>query len=227
MGYIIFVANTDSFGTIENNAQMLKEEIMNIASNNGGKVNIIAHSKGGLDAKYMIENLEMIPYVASFTTLCTPHRGSPIASAILKAPPFILKIIAFFLNTFYRICGDKKPDSLTVCGQLQRLEPNDNETNFIPGIYCQSFSVTMEKGAKKNDFIMRIPLAFSRYYEKNAKTDGLVPRDSTIFGEYKGDCMDGSVSHSEVIDFMVRNSKREKVYGFYSELCSGLSKAGF
>jgi triacylglycerol lipase len=43
------------------------------------KVLIIAHSLGGLDARYMISKLGMADRVAALLTVCTPHRGSPYA----------------------------------------------------------------------------------------------------------------------------------------------------
>src|SRR5215207_6107385 len=42
-------------------------------------VHLIAHSMGGLDARYMISRLGMADRVLSLTTLGTPHRGSPLA----------------------------------------------------------------------------------------------------------------------------------------------------
>jgi triacylglycerol lipase len=42
-------------------------------------VHLVAHSMGGLDARYMISRLDMAPAVLSLTTLGTPHRGSPFA----------------------------------------------------------------------------------------------------------------------------------------------------
>ena len=226
-GYDVSVADTDGFGTVEGNAKMLLGQIERLAEEGGGKVNVIAHSKGGLDVRFLIENLGAGDKIASLTTLCTPHRGSPIASAILKSPRWILKIIAFFIDTFYRICGDKRPDSLTVCEELKRPDSGEKSAAPIPGIYCQSFSSTYRKGARKNDFVMRIPYAFSHYFEKNSETDGLVPRDSSVFGIYRGDCLDGSISHSEIIDFMTGREKKEKVFSFYSEICRELSEMGF
>ncbi|KAI8325461.1 alpha/beta-hydrolase, partial [Martensiomyces pterosporus] len=45
----------------------------------GAKViNILGHSMGGLDARYLISHIHPKSYsVASLTTVCTPHRGSP------------------------------------------------------------------------------------------------------------------------------------------------------
>jgi triacylglycerol lipase len=42
-------------------------------------VHILAHSMGGLDARYMISRLGMAERVLSLTTLGTPHRGSAFA----------------------------------------------------------------------------------------------------------------------------------------------------
>ena len=80
-GYIVYKSRVDSFGAVETNADILKAEVAKVLKeNNVDKVNIIAHSKGGLDAKYMIEHYAMYEQIASLTTLCTPHKGSPIAS---------------------------------------------------------------------------------------------------------------------------------------------------
>ena len=67
---------------------------------------------------------------------------------------------------------------------------------------------------------------FSRFLEKDRVTDGMVPQDPAIFGNYRGDCIDDSVSHTEIVDFMVRDKKRDKVFAFYSALCEELVRAG-
>jgi len=43
------------------------------------KVNIVAHSMGGLDARHLVSSLGYGDRVASLTTISTPHRGSFIA----------------------------------------------------------------------------------------------------------------------------------------------------
>lgn len=75
-GYSVSTAPTDGFGTIENNAAQLKEYVRKILKEqHAEKVNLIAHSKGGLDCIHMIKALGMEDSVASLTTLCTPHLG--------------------------------------------------------------------------------------------------------------------------------------------------------
>ena len=39
--------------------------------------------------------------------------------------------------------------------------------------------------------------------------------------------MEDSVSHAEMVDFMVSDKKREKIYAFYSALCEELVQMGF
>ncbi len=227
-GYTVYKSNVDGFGTVESNAKQLKEEIGKILEETGAeKVNIIAHSKGGLDAKYMIQQMDMAKQVASLTTLCTPHKGSPIASFVMRFPRAAVKYAAFWVNLAYKILGDKTPDSFTACEELKRTESLEEETvNVADGVLCQSFSAAIRPGEDAADFVMTIPMMFSRFIEKGRITDGLVPRDSAIFGKYRGDCVDGSISHTEIVDFMVRDKKRDKIFAFYSALCEELANAG-
>lgn len=62
---------------IPERAQRLKAQIDQMVPT--GKVNIIAHSLGGLDARYMITHLGMADRVASLTMVGTPHRGTTAA----------------------------------------------------------------------------------------------------------------------------------------------------
>lgn len=48
------------------------------------RVHIIAHSMGGLDARYMISRLGMHDRVHSLTTIATPHRGSSFADWAIR-----------------------------------------------------------------------------------------------------------------------------------------------
>ena len=225
-GYDVFVADTDGIGIIETNAEQLKEYIFRVCESRGtDKVNIIAHSKGGLDSKYMITNLGMENRVASLTTLCTPHKGSIIASKIWNLPTWIKRFLAFWLNLFYRILGDKKPDAMHACEQLRWIEEDVQTHNFSEKVYCQSFSTTMSRGT--DSFLMAIPHRIIRRFD-NRENDGLVCRESSKFGNYRGDCIHNTpVSHAQIIDFFARKDQKAKIYDFYINLCKELSCMGF
>ncbi len=227
-GYTVYTSEIDAFGAIEGNAAQLREEILGILEREQTeKVNLIAHSKGGLDARYMLDHLDMAAHVASLTTLCTPHKGSPIASFIMRFPRSVVKYVAFWIDMVYKMLGDKAPDSYRACRQLERVTEIEYETLcHAPGVFCQSFAATLRKADEGTDFLMSIPAFFSRWLEKSVETDGLVPRDSAIYGIFRGDCIDSSVSHTEIVDFMVRSKKKDKVYAFYSALCEELAAMG-
>ena len=88
----------------------------------------------------------------------------------------------------------------------------------------QSYTKVLQKS--RDDFVMGIPLRFSRRLEDD-DSDGLVSVESAKFGEYRGHCTDESISHSEIVDFMVKKSKKEKIYLFYLSLCEELAERGY
>lgn len=225
-GYDVRTADTDGFGTIEGNAAQLKAQIEALAAEGAEKVNLIAHSKGGIDAKYMILRLGMGGSVASLTTLSTPHRGSELASGIYRWPRFFKRFLAFWINFWYRLFGDKHPDALTVCRQLC-LSPNEelDSLGTLPEeIFCQSYSSRMKRS--RDDFLMSIPLYFSRRWGADV-TDGMVSVESSKYAEYRGDCLDGAYSHSEIVGYSLKKKKRREIYDFYLSLCDDLAARGF
>ena len=225
-GYDAYTARTDGFGKIETNAVQLKTYIEEILKeSNAEKVNIVAHSKGGLDTRYMIDTLGLREKVASVTFLCTPHKGSQIATKLYALPSPIKHGIALPLNFWYKIFGDEKPDVLEVCRHLTHSPDGVlNDFGDHDGIFMQSYSTTLKRS--RDDFIMGIPLIFSRKFEADS-SDGMVSVESSKFREYRGDCTDESVSHSEIVDFMANKKKKEKIYAFYLSLAEELEARGY
>ena len=227
-GYSAFTADHDGFGSIENNAAQIKTYVERVLAQTGAeRVNIVAHSKGGLDTLYMIDRLGMSEKIASVTFLSTPHRGSSVADVIYKLPRIIRGPIAFFINFWYRIFGDKHPDSLAVCRQLRASKEDIVKLENLAahdGIYMQSFSTTLNRS--RDDFVMGIPLMISKHFE-NIPGDGMVTVESSKYGEYRGNCTELSVSHSEIVGFMVKRKKKEQIYGFYIKLVEELAQMGF
>jgi triacylglycerol lipase len=71
------VARLTPWHTIEWRANQLKKQIE--AHFPGEKVNLVAHSMGGLDSRYLVSQLGFADRVASVTTIGTPNRGSTLA----------------------------------------------------------------------------------------------------------------------------------------------------
>src|SRR5438270_12315808 len=86
-GLRIFAAQVAPDGTIERRGTELGQQIVEQmaaggALDPGEPVHIIAHSMGGLDARFLLSPANpsnMSDRVTSLTTISTPHKGSPIA----------------------------------------------------------------------------------------------------------------------------------------------------
>jgi triacylglycerol lipase len=50
------------------------------------RVDLIAHSLGGLDARWALSRLGLASRVASLVTIATPHRGTPLADLAVGGP---------------------------------------------------------------------------------------------------------------------------------------------
>lgn len=224
-GLIVYVANHDGIGSIENNALQLKEEILEILKKeNIDKVNIIAHSKGGLDSRYMISKLNMEDHVASLTTLSTPHRGSKLSAKLIKMPKLLAKFIAFWINLFYKICKDKNPDIIKVGEQLsdENMKVFNLEILNSEKVYYQSYSSNLEN---KKNFLMGIPFSITKKLE-NEGTDGIVSINSSVWGEYKGNIPE-NYDHAKMVGAYGSKKSLQKVAEFYYSIVKELKEKGF
>ena len=222
-GHDVFVATHDGYGSIETNALQLYEYIGKVLEKTRAeRVHLIAHSKGGLDIKYMLKTYGLTEKIASITTLSTPHNGSLVASHIWKLPMWVKKIINFFINTFYRIIGDKHPNALKACDQLRYSEISvDEMPEYLEGIYCQSYSATLKRC--RDSLVMAIPHRIHKKYG-NIANDGMVSHESAKFGNYRGDMLDISLSHGQMVDFASKRRQKPKIYEFYKNACRELEE---
>jgi len=74
-------------GSVELRAKQLAEQIEAAFPN--GRIDIVAHSMGGLDARYLLaHNLcGLAARIATLSTIATPHRGSPLADLLAGPTP--------------------------------------------------------------------------------------------------------------------------------------------
>jgi triacylglycerol lipase len=79
-GHPVFVSLVHPTAGIETRARQLQQWILSLVPQFAGKRAIlIAHSMGGLDARFMLSRLDMAEHIDALVTLSTPHRGSPYA----------------------------------------------------------------------------------------------------------------------------------------------------
>ena len=193
------------------------------------KVNIIAHSKGGLDCRYAISEYGIAPYVASLTTINTPHRGCLFAERLLSlASDRLKKYVSTAYNVTLRDLGDEDPDFMAAVTDLTAAEciKRNESLNFPEGIYAQSVGSILKKWHTG-----QFPLNLSYHYVKkfDGPNDGLVGESSFAWGEkYTLITVQGThgISHADVTDFTRADVKGFDVLEFYADLVEDLKNKG-
>ncbi len=183
-GAVVFTGRQDAYATIEVNAELLKQTVVEIlASTESEKVNIIAHSRGGLEARYMISKLGMAGSVASLTTVSTPHRGSVMADIVMEKVKD-QEAASAVIDLYSKIIGDKNPDSLKAGFQLTRgyMESFNQAVPDMAGVYYQSYGSVISSGYPN-------PVWASLYgimKKSDGENDGLVSETSCRWGNFRG-----------------------------------------
>jgi triacylglycerol lipase len=162
----------DRCGDSQSHARELEGIVEKFKRENGAdKINIVAHSKGGLDARAYLANNLSNDDVANLIMVGTPNRGSPLALGSLAIPPMMFPFLKEFIcwpavfdllpgspatnaleneNTnYYTIAGDWTPYYNTF---FPFYDPNCSPPYWLP----------LERWATTDFFI-------------NGKDDGIVP----------------------------------------------------
>ena len=117
---ITFKQSDDKCGSAADHAKELSNIIGQVKEETGqNKVNIVAHSKGGLDARVYLAN-NTTKDVANLLMIGTPNAGSPLAESISICAPAVYDLrpgaaatqVNMNPNTkYYTIAGDWNPQS--------------------------------------------------------------------------------------------------------------------
>jgi triacylglycerol lipase len=144
---ITFYKSDDKCGSAADHAKELNLQVQQILGNMTGsgpkQVNIVSHSKGGLDARVFLANgtYSANKAVANLIMIGTPNAGSPIAQSSNICEPAVEDLKPGAADTkagmnpntkYYTIAGDWSPSLLINCPQLlggigyaQLPKPND------------------------------------------------------------------------------------------------------
>lgn len=229
-GADIYYGQHSSALSVEDSARELKTRIEAIVAETGcEKLNVIAHSKGGLDCRYAIAHLGIADKIASLTTVNTPNKGCPYADILLQKIPMIIQHHwARVYNTAARKLGDPSPDfiagvkSLTESSCNERFDINE----VFEGIYCQSVGSVL-KYPRHAQFPLNIASSIVRYYDGD--NDGLVPIESFRWGEnfilLRSNKSRG-ISHGDIVDMNRSNLPDFDVREFYVQLVADLKRRG-
>ncbi len=235
-GAQIYYGGQDSWGTIESNANALAARLRGIIAESGAeKVNIIAHSKGGLDCRKMLTLPGTADMVATLTTIATPHHGQEWVDKIMRLPKPIFRFAAKYLDKLCKkILGDDNPCSLEVAEQFTKayMTGFNEEVKDVPGVYYQSYTAAMSHN--NSDILLWMTHSFIR--RNGGENDGLVTVESAKWTNFKGVWRTEhrrGISHLDEIDLRrtgIKNRKRkikENISDRYVEIVSELREMGY
>jgi triacylglycerol lipase len=228
-GAQVYYGNQEAVGTVAANAEDIRDKILAVLEVTGAeKVNIIAHSKGGLDSRYAISRLGMEDKVASLTTICTPHRGCRFVDKACGLPDGLYRAVAKFFDNAFRKIGDKQPDFYTATRQFSTAasESFNQGTPDSPKVYYQSYMSRMK--GPLSDPILSLPWMMIKALE--GENDGLVSTGSAVWGEFQGVLESGSgrgISHGDIIDLKRADYRGFDVVETYIKIVAALKEKGF
>lgn len=109
-GFVVLESDVSFVGSVQHRARQLAAQVQPFAAQQGGTVQIIAHSMGGLDARHAIVHEGLAGCVATLTTIATPHLGSPVAEL---TDTFSGRLLLAALSTLLDVQGfaDLRPDA--------------------------------------------------------------------------------------------------------------------
>ncbi|MGL5433940.1 MAG: lipase family alpha/beta hydrolase [Lachnospiraceae bacterium] len=228
-GATVYYGNQEAMGTIADNGEDIRDKVRSVMAETGcEKVNIIAHSKGGLDSRYAISKLGIADCVASLTTVNTPHHGCRFVDHACHLPDWLYRFVAKLFDGAFRRFGDRRPDFYTATRQFSTITSRQFNQDIpdAAGVYYQSYTSVMKDAL--SDPLLWLPYLI--IYPLEGANDGLVSVDSARWGEFQAvfnSRKHRGISHGDVIDL-----KREDYEGFdvvecFVQIVSELKSKGF
>ena len=164
MGVTVHSPRVPPAASIASRAQKLAELIRALPD---ARVNIVAHSMGGLDARYAISRLGLADKVASLVTVGTPHLGTPLADLGSRAVARIVSVLRRFVDL--RAFQDLTTAQMAA---FNAAVPDSDGVAYG--------SVVARSGRVRTNPLL---WATHAYLSRSGPNDGIVPSQSQPWGE--------------------------------------------
>ncbi|SCV70626.1 BQ2448_3388 [Microbotryum intermedium] len=192
LGAEVMVAKVPASASIEERAKVLCSCIEERFS--GKQVNLIGHSMGGLDGRFLITHLQPTSFtVRSLTTISTPHRGSSFADFMLEdvvEQQHLPKLLTL-VETVGIPGGGRAFEDLTVSKMVKFNEETADREDVAYYSYGAEFVPTWTN-------VFRVP--YGILLEKEGANDGLVSVQSAKWGDYQATL--NNVNHLDLIGWV-------------------------
>jgi triacylglycerol lipase len=146
----VFITEASPYASSDVRAREIQKQLEDILRKTGSaKVNLVAHSQGGIDARLLASpaGLGLGKYIASVTTVATPHRGSRVADLALGFVPggIVDDALSALLGLVQRTAYDLRTDA-SLRAQLQQISVSYMDGDFNarivddPGVRYESYA---------------------------------------------------------------------------------------
>jgi triacylglycerol lipase len=200
-GYLVFAPAVDSFAPIDHRAGQWAGHLDGLmAEGQARRFNVIAHSQGGLDTRYLLHQPGWADRIVSLTTVSTPHRGTPTADLVtgaLDISPLegvVLDEIADALADWLGIGAEETTEAFADLTTERMAEFNEDYPDH-PGVAYFSWAGhscgILEPAciAEQNGEIILVALGptYTLMWALGLANDGQVPVDSAIWADFLGE----------------------------------------
>jgi len=131
-GFSAHHTKVDWAGPIEKRAKELGGQVDSILASTGcKKVHVIAHSMGGLDARWMIAKLDYAAKVSNLTTIGTPHHGTGAADWCVTNRPRIRRMLTWLKGVGLDVTGLCDLTTKSMAARNAALAPLEEDNGVI------------------------------------------------------------------------------------------------
>ncbi len=186
-GVAAWAPHVDPYGTLATRAAAWAARFQHVLDATGAeKLNLVAFSSAGLDARLLARDAAWAGRLASLVTVSTPHRGTALASWVLSHADDALGRLAFgVMDGAGRAAWETAPPESAAA--LAELTPETVAAAFptdelVDGCWCASYSSRAGAGTPVS---MYPPLVVTNriLHRLAGVNDGIVPTASMAWGD--------------------------------------------
>jgi triacylglycerol lipase len=228
-GVWAFAPNVSPYHTVTARADQWEARFERILrETDAEQFHLVAHSMGGLDARFLVSRRGWGEHVATLTTVSTPHRGATAADYVMEQPERLRRLVADAAEWLGRqtLPDDDASDFLRAVREM-RPAYVQNEFNPAtpdhPSVQYRSYAGRAGRGTDVaiSPFFRLLNAVI---YEREGVNDGYVATESARWGDFRG-LLDGD--HARQVGLAAGGLRRvPDADAFYRRLAEDLAGEG-
>jgi triacylglycerol esterase/lipase EstA (alpha/beta hydrolase family) len=239
-GYTVWVRDVDPYQSTPVRSEQWAAHLEDLfADGHHRHLNLLGHSQGGLDARYVTSMLDPLGRVASVTTVSTPHQGTgvaDIATGVFDSSLITELVVDGVIDGLMLFYGSSNDQD--IAAQMAQMSSSGMET-FNNQVLDRS-DVMYQSWAGRTCGLLDLLCQWDNGGEivtpifagthavlvlMEGDNDGLVGVESAKWGDYRGEI---SADHiDEIGQIAGATAPGFEHLDFYSEIVADLSKRGF